>query len=185
MLNAITELEFRIINDPEFIEGLEWGEPRRGHPEGKVIYHIREVLNNIEEYFVSCLSPARVRKVKFITDLRLIALIHDTFKYQVDRSKPKVGDNHHGYLAMKFAEKYISDESVLTIIKVHDDAFKAWLKGSRYNEWKGANNRISDLLETLKKTDSLLLFNAFFFVDNSTGDKVKDSYEWFQTFLDD
>jgi hypothetical protein len=40
--------------------------------------------------------------------LRIIAIIHDTFKYKVDRSKPKEGENHHGMLARRFAEKFIT-----------------------------------------------------------------------------
>jgi len=31
-----TELERRIARDPELLEGLAWGKPRTGHPEGTV-----------------------------------------------------------------------------------------------------------------------------------------------------
>ena len=32
-----TELEEALTKDPELLEGLAWGEPRSGHPEGTVI----------------------------------------------------------------------------------------------------------------------------------------------------
>ena len=41
-------LEEQISHNPEFINGCYWGVPRSGHQEGKVIYHIRDVLRNVE-----------------------------------------------------------------------------------------------------------------------------------------
>ena len=97
LLKPETELEKRIVSDSEFIEGANYGKPRSGHPEGQVVYHIREVLDNVEKF-----SGAHNRE-----DLRIIALIHDTFKYRVDHTKPKGGMNHHAMIARKFAEKFI------------------------------------------------------------------------------
>ena len=39
-LKPETELEHKLISDKEFIEGVLWGEPREGHPEGQVIFHV-------------------------------------------------------------------------------------------------------------------------------------------------
>ena len=83
-------IEEAIVAHQDFIEGCNYGKPRSGHPEGKVVYHIVEVLENIDEFFGD--DPDR-------SDLRLIALVHDTFKHKVDRNKPKVGENHHGTIA--------------------------------------------------------------------------------------
>ncbi|HWL08188.1 MAG TPA: hypothetical protein VNQ76_07285 [Planctomicrobium sp.] len=73
--NAKNELESRILADPEFLAGLDHGWPRPGHPEGAVKWHIADVLGNVEQWY--CQTDLYSR-------LRLIALIHDTFKYQVD-----------------------------------------------------------------------------------------------------
>ena len=35
-IEAETELERRLLADPELRAGLAWGEPRWGHPEGAV-----------------------------------------------------------------------------------------------------------------------------------------------------
>ena len=144
------------------------GKPRPGHPEGKIIFHIRDVLNNIDAI------PSKEKD-----NLRLIALIHDTFKYKVDNTKAKFGDNHHGYFARKFSEKYIDDVRVLNIIQHHDEAYNAWQTGKRKGNWFKADSRLKDLLEILIKDDSIELYKDFYSCDNSTGDKIQDNFGWF------
>ena len=68
-----TILERSIVSNKDFVAGLIWGKPRKGHPEGEVIYHIGHVLNNINKYSN---SENRYK-------LRLIALIHDKDVLQV------------------------------------------------------------------------------------------------------
>jgi hypothetical protein len=167
ILEPETELEKEIILDPSFREGAVYGKPRKGHPEGKVVYHIREVLDNIDKY-----SEGEER-----TKLRLIALLHDTFKYKVDYDKPKKGDNHHGMIARRFAEDYIQDEQILEILELHDEAYNSWQKGNRDNNWERAYERAGILIERLGST--LDLYLKFYRCDNETGDKVKNSVVWF------
>ncbi len=81
-------LEEQITKDVDFIEGAVQGRPRPGHPEGQIVYHIREVLNNVDKYAI----PANR------SQLRLIALIHDTFKHKVDHSQSKSSENPHAGL---------------------------------------------------------------------------------------
>ncbi|SRR5579885_1582552 len=78
-----TPLEALICANPEWQKGAAWGHSRPGHPEGQVAYHIAEVLENVNRHATS----AEER-----TDLRLIALIPDTFKYRVNPDKPKKRD---------------------------------------------------------------------------------------------
>lgn len=167
-----SELEKRIISDPEFIEGAGYGKPRPGHPEGQVIYHIREVLANVEKH------------PEMRTNLRLIALIHDTFKNKVDQTKPKSGENHHAMIARRFAEKFIQIPSdVFDVIELHDEAYNAWQQGGRKNNWYKAEERATVLLKRLGTQDRINLYMAFYKCDNETGDKEQDNYEWFYTFL--
>ena len=102
LLEIKNELEKKIISDPEWIKGSEWGMPREGHPEGKVKNHIRDVLENIEK--LEDITQEEYKK------LRLIALIHDTFKYKVNIDEPRIGRNNHAVIARLFAEKYIDDK---------------------------------------------------------------------------
>jgi hypothetical protein len=165
------QVERNIIGSPEFEAGALYGKPRNGHPEGQVIYHIKEVLANIDKHAE---TDDERRK------LRLIAIFHDTFKHKVDRNKPKFGENHHGMIARRFAEQFIPyDKDVLQVIEHHDDAYNAWSMGDRKGNWSGAEDRIIRLIDSLVDADILELYKAFYYCDNNTGDKSQDCYVWF------
>ena len=164
------DLERRIISDPDFIEGALYGKPRHGHPEGQVIYHIKEVLANIEEYY---------GEDSDYDELRIIALVHDTFKHKVDRNMPKAGENHHGMIARRFAEKFQMHVDVYTVIEMHDDAYNAWSKGNRRGDWYGAEKKATNSINGLLIENCLDLFIKFYYCDNHTGNKSNDDYEWF------
>ena len=163
-------IEEAIIADPDFIEGASYGKPRSGHPEGQVIYHIKEVLENIDRFYAT--DPDR-------RDLRFIALVHDTFKHKVDRNKPKVGANHHGTIARVFAQKYIKDHDLLKIIELHDEAYNSWGVGDRRGDWYRAERRANQLIQGLLLEGCLDLYVKFYKCDNRTGDKSQENYDWF------
>jgi hypothetical protein len=167
-----TPLECTIISSAEWIEGIKYGKPRQGHPEGEVIHHIHEVLDNIERLHAK--SPFREK-------LRLIALIHDAFKYKVNHDLPKIGENYHATIARRFAEKWISDQDVLDVIQYHDDAYDAWIQGSKYGNWDAAEQQANDLIEILGS--NLKLYLDFFECDTATGDKVLTPLKWFNDFI--
>jgi hypothetical protein len=174
ILKPETELEKRIISDPEFIEGAGYGKPRKGHPEGQVVYHIREVLDNVDKF-----SNSYNRE-----DLRIIALIHDTFKHKVDQTKPKVGMNHHAMIARRYAMKFIQiPEYVFEIIELHDEAYNAWQQGGRKGDWYRAEKRAWELINKLQTEDRIDLYCAFYKCDNMTGDKEQDNYHWFMDLI--
>lgn len=163
-------IEEAIIGNEYFIEGCQYGKPRKGHPEGQVIYHIKEVLENVDEFYSEDEDRSK---------LRLLAILHDSFKHKVDRTKPRVGENHHGMIARRFASSYPISNDVLVILEKHDDAFKAWQKGGRHGNWYKAENTAKQLIEGLIIEGYLDLFVKFFKCDNQTGDKQQDNYEWF------
>jgi hypothetical protein len=163
-------LEEIIISDPEFIEGALYGQPRSGHPEGAVIYHIKEVLANIDKYYINDEDRS---------NLRIIAILHDTFKYKVDQTKPKTGENHHGKIAEIFAENYCHNTKILQVIQSHDEAYNAWQKGGRRGDWYKAKIRAEKLIQDLMIEGTVNLYLKFYRCDNETGDKSRDNYEWF------
>lgn len=110
---AETPIEQAICDDPQFQRGIIYGKPRRGHPEGTVGSHIGEVLSNVQRFYGD--SPMRPK-------LRLIAIVHDSFKEFVDRSKPKDGENHHGMIARRFAERQFSHKGTVNDSVVNRDA---------------------------------------------------------------
>lgn len=167
------DVEKRIAEQPDWLDGLDYGRPRHGHPEGQIKFHIAAVLDNVERFYRD--SPYRLQ-------LRLIALIHDTFKFRVDRDKPRCGENHHGMIARRFAESFIDDEAVLEVIETHDEAFNSWQCGNRDGRWDKAERRAAALVERLGENIGLYL--AFYRCDNSTEGKQQDCFEWFDEFVE-
>jgi len=166
------DIEQRIAEHPDWLEGIEFGRPRHGHPEGQVKFHIAAVLGNVERFFGDTILRH---------DLRLITLIHDSFKYRVDKSKSRCGENHHGMIARRFAESIIDDESVLDVIELHDDAYNSWQCGNRDGRWDKAERRATTLVDRLGKNIDLYL--AFYRCDNFTEGKESNCFEWFDDFV--
>lgn len=169
-LKPETEVEENIMKDPAFRAGLFWGKPRFGHPEGQVVYHIREVLDNIDKLTI---SP------KERSQLRLIAIVHDSFKMQESKFPyPRAKPNHHATLARRFSEKYIQEPIVLDIIESHDEAYYAWRDIHLYKKEAEGKQRKATLIE--KMGDQLQLFYLFFKCDTKTGDKIQAPLYWFE-----
>jgi len=172
LLEPETELERRIMAEPRWQAGAHWGEPRPGHPEGTVLLHLVEVLANLDRFG---LAPDVRRR------LRLVALVHDAFKREVDRSRPRVGDNHHAVIARRFLAAFTDDEDVLEITELHDDAFNAWAVGHRHGRWAEAEARARELIRRLG--GRLELYLVFYRADNATGDKRPESRCWFECLV--
>lgn len=167
ILRPETELEKNLLGIEEFRLGLFWGKPRYGHPEGKVIFHIREILDNIELLNV---APS-IR-----SQLRLIAFVHDTFKYLEEKSD---WAKHHAFLARQFIEKHSKDTSVLDVIELHDEAYYSWRHLFVYNQPEIGQERLTKLLARLQ--DNLQLYYLFFKCDTRTGDKNQAPLIWVES----
>jgi hypothetical protein len=168
-----TELEASIIGDPEWLDGAASGQPRRGHPEGTVSVHIEDVLANVDSEAVDSADRQR---------LRLVALIHDTFKNRVDRGQPLTGENHHAMIARRFAERFVDDDEVLEVIELHDEAYNAWVKGDRGDKCDAAEARAQRLLDRLGTSRDFYL--RFYRADNRTGSKSDAPLDWFERVAD-
>jgi hypothetical protein len=167
-----TRLERAIAADPAWRAGIAWGSPRPGHPEGQVLFHIRDVLANIDRFFDKAADRPR---------LRLIALLHDTFKYQAVAAAHQLPRPAHGLLARAFAEQYIGDTGVLEVIELHDEAYKIWRLLDKRQDAQSANHRASELIARLGQ--HLDLFMCFYFCDQRTGDKSIAHYQWFESIV--
>lgn len=163
------EIEHKMFTDSSFVKGLVWGVPRFGHPEGEIWKHIREVLDNIDGLHLS--SKDRCR-------LRYIALAHDTFKYQEDKSYPRDWSKHHGVYARRFLEQYTQDKLVLTITELHDEAFYCWRTRHLFQQPAAGEERLTRLLEQIDGFRQL--YYSFFWADTSTGDKNPAPLLWFE-----
>lgn len=168
-LQPETDLERRLILHPEFQEGLLWGVPRYGHPEGEIYKHIREVLDNIDRLDVDKLTRRKLRTITFL---------HDTFKHREDRSRPRDWSRHHAVLARKFAEQFIDDFMLLEVIELHDEAYYCWQMKHLYQQKEAGSRRLRRLLDRID--DHLQLYYLFFKCDTRTGDKNQAPLRWFE-----
>jgi hypothetical protein len=163
------DVERRIAADPEWQKGVEWGRPRRGHPEGSVKQHIADVLANVNR---EASSPEERRR------LRLAAVVHDTFKFRAPEGSAPVGSpKHHGSLAAEFLARFVKDRELSEIVRWHDEAFAAAL-AFRHCRKRRAEERVKALVGRLGP--ALPLYAKFFRADNATGDKDPRSVGWFE-----
>jgi hypothetical protein len=170
LLQPETKLEKQLLEDEEFRKGLFWGKPRFGHPEGMVVFHIKEVLDNIQLLEI----PDKMRE-----QLRLITYAHDTFKCAEEKiGKGPNRSNHHSILARKYMENFISDQSVLDVIEYHDEAYYCWRLQHLYNRMEEGTVRMNEMLHKLK--GNMQLFYLFFKCDTKTGDKIQAPLHWFE-----
>lgn len=169
LLQPETSLEKELLRTPEFQQGLMWGEPRFGHPEGKVVLHVREILDNIERLPISSKNREQ---------LRLIAFVHDTFKYMEPKDTPRRREQHHAVLARQFIEHYSDDPVVLKVTELHDEAFYIWRRQFLRNQAELAQKQLPEMLN---QVDGMLdMYYYFFRCDTMTGDKLQSPLHWFQ-----
>jgi hypothetical protein len=157
-----TELERELLADPHLRAGLDWGAPRSGHPEGRVADHVAAMLTAIPAD-----DPLR-------NDLRFLALVHDSFKAQVRPHEPWSPDNDHATLARRFAERYTSDERLLTTLKLHDEPY--WI-------WRHADAPEQALRPIVERSPDVELFARFVELDAANEGKDLTFLWWFRREL--
>ena len=175
LLEPESALEKKLLTIPDFSNGLHWGTPRFGHPEGKVLFHVRDILDNVDRLHLSS-AHARER-------LRLIAFAHDTFKCIESKDRqPRDWSKHHAVLARRFMESYTDDEVILDIIQWHDEAYYCWRMAAIYRNPSDAELRLAKLFD--KIGNHLPLYYQFFICDTRTGDKNQAPIKWIESRLD-
>ena len=164
-----TELERAVTADPVLREGLAWGKPRRGHPEGTVGAHVADLLETIDRWG----ETGRRRE-----ELRFLALVHDSLKYQVQHWRPRTGENHHATRARRFAERYTGDERLLAAIEHHDRPYNLWRKARRRGRMD--DHAFNEMLDRIPDVD---LFLRFVELDGSTEGKSHEPIRWLKAEL--
>jgi hypothetical protein len=165
MVRTITpenELERELLADPRLRAGLDWGAPRAGHPEGRVADHVAAILSAIPAD-----DPLR-------SDLRLLALAHDSFKSEVRPGERWSPDNDHATLARRFAERFTADERLLTTLELHDEPY--WI-------WRDADAPEQALRRLLERLPDAELFARFVELDAANEGKDLTFLWWFRREL--
>jgi hypothetical protein len=158
----------RIIADPRYQQNIEYGEPRSGHPEGKVKYHIAELEENLERMASRGISEEQYWRLKFLIH------VHDTFKAQATPNTEILNPNSHASLAKKFAAEFTDDQDLLNMIQFHDVNYALWQQFERTGSYDV--ERFERLLEAIRDWD---LFLMFLILDGSTAGKERSKLVWF------
>jgi hypothetical protein len=165
-----TELEGFMVLNEDLRVGLDYGFPRDGHPEGKVILHVGAVLKNIDEFY----GGDGERSL-----LRTIGIVHDSFKYH-----GRALGQPHGVLAREFAKDYIDDERVLEVLEKHDEGHKLWKKWAKEHRWREAEDDARTLIGELRSSGAMELFLHFYDCDNNVEGKDRRHYKWFKGLVE-
>lgn len=174
LLQPESALEQQLIETPELQEGLIWGSPRPGHPEGQVYKHILEVFDNIDQLPIDADERQK---------LRIIAIVHDSFKFKEVLQKPRSWPLHHAVLAKRFLQDFLDDSLVLKTIQYHDEAYYIWRHIHVFNNDKQAQIRMHKF-NTLFNGNELQFYYHFFKSDTYTGNKLHTPVEWFESYFE-
>jgi hypothetical protein len=156
----------RITADPRYLANLDWGEPRKGHPEGTVRAHIAELEANLDALRLK-LSESDCWK------LRILIHTHDTFKAESNPGASIKDAGSHASLARAFLSSFCEDADVLAMVQYHDEPYALY----RQVQSKGKYNaeRFEALLAAVRDWNLFLAFNI---VDGCTGGKSREPLRW-------
>jgi hypothetical protein len=162
------EIVARIIADPRYQRNIDYGEPRSGHPEGQVKYHIAELEQNLEKLASHGISEEQYWKLKFLIH------VHDTFKAEAIPDSPILSPLSHASLARQFAAEFTDDIDLLNMIQFHDENYALWKQFAATGSYDA--ERFEKLLATIQDWD---LFLMFIVIDGSTEGKDPKKTGWF------
>lgn len=161
------EIVSRVIADPRYLKNIEYGEPRSGHPEGKVKFHIADLEAHLKK-LAPRISEEQSWKLKFLIH------VHDTFKADAVPDSPIESPHSHASLARKFATEFTDDADLLNMIQFHDLNFALWKQFAARGAYD--SERFSRLLDTIMDWD---LFLLFLILDGCSRGKDPDKVRWF------
>ncbi|MBX3170183.1 MAG: hypothetical protein KF760_22450 [Candidatus Eremiobacteraeota bacterium] len=151
---------------PLYQENLQWGLPRRGHPEGSLANHIADLEANLEK-IQSLLRPDEEDR------LRLLIHVHDICKPEawvgVDSDHP----HNHALMARRLLEQLGADPVLLNITQYHDDGYILF---QYYRRSQAMRPRLRKLLQEVQDVE---LFVLFFLIDSCTPGKRREPVDWF------
>jgi hypothetical protein len=157
----------RILQDERYLQNLDWGRPRFGHPEGSIRSHIAELERNLQR-LQSLVSDEEYVK------LQILIHVHDTFKPEAKSGAPITHPRSHASLAREFLHSFCDDPDLLDIVQYHDEPYALWQHYN--NSYQRNEGRFQNLLRIIKNWD---LFLLFLIIDGCTEGKDRAPLYWF------
>ena len=133
--------------NPRYQKNIEYGQPRPGHPEGKVKFHIADLEANLEALKVKGISQENYWKLKFLIHT------HDSFKAEAEKDTPVLDTRNHATLAKEFAKQFTNDTDLLNMLQFHDENYKLW---QEYLQTRHTQRRaISEFINCHRRLESV------------------------------
>lgn len=158
-----------IKSNSRYQRNIEFGEPRSGHPEGKVKFHIKDLEANLEK-----IKARHSLSDEYYWKLMFLIHVHDTFKAEVKKDSPILYERNHATLAREFARQYTDDTDLLQMLKFHDMNYKLW---KEYRKTGLFNvEELQTMLQSIVDWD---LFLLFIIIDGCVVGKDYSKIPWF------
>jgi len=158
----------QIVADSRYQKNIEFGQPRSGHPEGKVKNHISDLEVNLEKL------RSRIGNIEIYWKLKFLIHIHDTFKAEAVSGVLATDPHSHETLARNFASEFIDDNDMLNVIQFHDENYFLWKQFKNSGQYD-----ISHLKFLLEKIHDWNLYLIFTIIDGYTLGKDIEKLSWF------
>jgi hypothetical protein len=152
--------------DRRYLENLDWGKPRRGHPEGTVRAHIAELEQNLARL------PVEVGSEPY-WKLMVLIHVHDTFKKDSSKGVSIDDPRSHASLARNFLAHFCTDMDMLNMVQYHDEPYALYRQQTHKGRFNEA--RLKKLLARIKDWE---LFLQFLLVDGHTAGKSREPLFW-------
>lgn len=164
--SALERVFSDITADARYLENLDWGKPRRGHPEGTVRAHIDDLERNLE-VLRSKISDDEYWK------LRILIHVHDSFKASASKGVAITDPRSHASLARSFFESHCGDADLINMVQFHDEPFALWRQAR--NRGNCNQRRLNSLIATINDWNLFLMFTA---IDGVTDGKSPEPLYW-------
>lgn len=158
ILNKLREL-------PLYQQNLQWGLPRRGHPEGSLANHIADLEANLKK-LEPLLQPGEAER------LRLLIHVHDICKPEAWVGVDSEDPHNHALMARRLLEPLCADRVLLNITQYHDDGYIL------YQYYRRSEAMRARLLKLLMAVQDVELFLLFFLIDSCTVGKQREPVDW-------
>ena len=168
-----TQVLQAIQADERYQHNLDWGKPRKGHPEGTIRGHIADLEKNLWRL------RHRLSEVE-CAKLRLLIHTHDTLKPEATQGVAINDPRSHASLARNFLAEYCADEDLLTIVQYHDEPYALWKQFEAKGSWDP--QRMQRLLDGIADWN---LFLAFLIIDGGGAGKTREPLIWFFDHISD
>jgi hypothetical protein len=150
----------KIQADPRYLEGVEYGKPRKGHQEGTIKAHIADLEANLDR-LSDVVTPEEYWKLKILIHT------HDTMKKFAVSNSPIDDINSHASLATEFLREFVEDTDLLAMVQWHDENFALW----KQMKFKGKYNQ-DRLFKRVMFIKDIELFLIFTLLDGFTPSKM-------------